>query len=275
MTTDTDMDTETPTIDTGNEHLRIEAADDRYVVTATIDRPEARNALSSQVTNGLQETIRAIEDTDVRVFVIRGSDGMFCSGGDLDAMTDIEGAMDYRDHFSTLARIAGDLATLDALVVAGVEGYCLAGGLGLASACDLVLAADDATFGTPEVNVGLFPMQAMAPITRTVGEKKALKLMFTGEHIDAATADSMGLVSEVVSASEFEERLAELVATLTNVSPVAIEMGKRAYYAQREMDYDRALEYLREMIALMAMSEDTKEGLRAFQEDREPEWSGQ
>ncbi|PSQ18292.1 enoyl-CoA hydratase [Halobacteriales archaeon QS_8_69_26] len=257
-----------------NEDLDVAVSDDGLVVRATIDRPDQRNALNESVFRGLFSTLAAADEGDVRVVVIRGAGGNFCSGGDLAEMPIGQGAQAYREGFSGLSRLIERMQSISALTVAAVEGYCLAGGLGLATACEFVVASREATFGTPEVDVGLFPAQAMAPIMRTVHEKRGLELLFTGEHVDAEEAHEMGMITRLADPDEFEAELDDLVGELARNSPVMVSMGKEAYYDQREMDFDRALAYLREVIALLAMSEDTEEGINAFLTDRDPEWRG-
>ncbi|MWG36169.1 enoyl-CoA hydratase-related protein [Halomarina oriensis] len=257
-----------------DDDLRLDTRDDGLVVRATIDRPDQRNALNDAVVAGLLDALDAADDADARVFVIRGAGETFCSGGDLSAMPLGQGAQDYRENFSGLARLLKRMEDASVITVAAVEGYCLAGGCGLAAACEFVVADADAQFGTPEVNVGLFPAQAMAPITRAVGEKQALKLMFTGERIDAEEAHRIGLVTTVADQGEFEATLDDTVAAIVKNSPVMLSMGKEAYYAQRDMGYGEALDYLKEVIALLALSEDTEEGIDAFLTDRDPEWRG-
>ncbi|ARS90627.1 enoyl-CoA hydratase/isomerase family protein [Natrarchaeobaculum aegyptiacum] len=257
-----------------SEDLAVSVSDDDLVVRATIDRPDRRNALNDGVIRGLSDVLEAADAGPTRVVVIRGAGGTFCSGGDLQEFPIGQGTQAYRENFGALSGLIERLQRTSALTVAAVEGHCLAGGLGLATACEFVLASDDASFGTPEVDVGLFPAQAMAPITRAATEKAALKLLFTGEHVDAAEAREMGLVTDVVAAEAFEADLESLVDTLAANSPVLIEMGKEAYYEQRDMDVASALAYLKEVIAMIAMSEDTEEGIDAFLTDREPDWRG-
>lgn len=257
-----------------NEDLRVETAPDGLVVRATIDREAKRNALNEPVIGGLIDALGAASDGDPRVFVIRGAGGTFCSGGDMSEMPIGQGAQAYRENFSGLARLLRAMRDAAVVTVAAVEGYCLAGGCGLAAGCEFVVASGDAEFGTPEVRVGLFPAQAMAPITRAVGEKQALRLLFTGERIGADEAREIGLVTEVYPADGFEEGLDDTVDAVARNSPVMLSMGKEAYYAQRNMGYDDALAYLKEVIALLALSEDTEEGVEAFLADREPEWKG-
>jgi len=260
--------------DLSNEDLAVSVSEDDLVVYATIDRPAERNALSPDVIGGLHDVLDHADRGQPRVVVVRGAEGTFCSGGDLAAMEGVFGADSaaYREHFSGLADLLERMASTGALTVAAVEGYCLAGGLGLAAGCEFVLAHEEATFGTPEVDVGLFPAQAMATITRAAGEKDALKLLFTGEFVDAGSAAEMGLVTDVAADGDFEDRLAALVDDLANNSPVLIELGKTAFYAQRDMDFGNALEYLREIITIVAMSDATEEGIDAYLNDRTPDW---
>ena len=259
-----------------NADLNVRESDDGLVIRATIDRHDERNALNESVIEGLLDVLAAADEGPARVVVIRGVGGTFCSGGDLKSMAANfgEGPQAYREGFSGLSTLMERLVATRALTVAAVEGYCLAGGMGLAAACDMLLASEEATFGTPEVDIGLFPAQALVPIMRTVTEKRGLKLLFTGEHIDATSAHEMGLTTDVVPESDFETELDSLVADLASSSPVMIEMGKRAYYTQRDMGFGEALSYMREIIALIAMSEDTEEGINAFLMDEEPDWSG-
>lgn len=257
-----------------NDDLSVSVSEDNLVVRATIDRPERRNALGEDVMRGLHDVLAAADEGEQRVVVIRGSQGTFCSGGDMSEFPIGKGTQAYRENFGALAGLVEQLQTTDALTVAAVEGYCLAGGLGLASACEFVLASSDAKFGTPEVEVGLFPAQAMAPIARAGSEKAVLNLLFTGEQIDAAAAQEMGLVTDVVDPDDFQDELDELVDTLAANSPVLISMGKEAYYTQRDMPFGEALTYLKEIITLIAMSDETEEGINAFLTDSEPDWRG-
>lgn len=259
-----------------NEDLAVEVSEDELVVRATIDRADQRNALNENVIGGLEDVLAAADEGAQRVVVVRGAGETFCAGGDIKGMASNfgTGPMAYREGFSGMATLVEAIVDTNALVVAAVEGYCLAGGMGLAAACDVILATEEATFGTPEVDIGLFPAQALVPIMRTVNEKQALHLLFTGEHIDAETAYDIGFATDVVPTESFDDELDDLVDSLANSSPVMIEVGKQAYYNQREMPFDEALSYMREIISLIAMSEDTEEGINAFLMDEEPDWKG-
>lgn len=256
------------------DDLAVSVGDDGLVAQATIDRPEKRNALNESVMRGLLDVAAAADGSDARVLVVRGTGGIFSAGGDLTEMPIGGTAQEYREGFSGLARVMTSLRDTSALTVAAVDGPCLAGGLGLAATCEFVVASESATFGTPEVRVGLFPVQAMVPIMRTVPEKRGLKLLFTGERVDAREAHELGLVTDVHPDEEFDDGLDAFVDTLAASSPVMLSMGKEAYYEQRDREFESALAYCREVIAMMAMSEDTAEGIEAFLADRDPEWSG-
>ena len=262
--------------DLTNEDLAVQLTNDGNVLRATFDRPETTNAINENIVLGLLDVMHAVDGSDVRVVVIRGTGGTFSSGGDLSDIDDRgeKTALERRQDEGGLSDLFDAMLSMDALTVAAVEGHCLAGGCGIASGCEFILAADDATFGTPEANVGMFPMQAMAGIMRTVHEKQGLKMLFTGEFVGAEEAHDMGLVTEVCDSESFDDRLEKFVGTLASNSPVMISLGKEAYYAQREMDFDRAHSYLQEMLVLLMMSEDHEEGIQAFLEDREPEWTG-
>jgi enoyl-CoA hydratase/carnithine racemase len=255
-----------------NEDFDVSVSDDGLVVHATIDRPEKHNAINDNVMEGLIGLMEAVDGTDSRVVVIRGADGTFCSGGDLGGMEGDSSVADLRDNARNLSRFYEVITGMDALSVAVVEGYCLAAGCAVAAVCDFVVASEDAQFGTPEVNVGMFPMLAMAPIMRAVQEKAGLQMMFTGDHISAAEAEDIGLATEAVAGDDLDERVAELLDSLAASSPIMIAMGKEAYYTQRDIPFQEAHTYLKEMISLLMMSEDTKEGIKAFNEDRDPEW---
>ena len=257
------------------DDLAVRVRDDDLVVRATIDRPEKRNALNESVMRGLLDVAEAVDEGPARVLVIEAAGGeVFSAGGDFTEMPIGGSAQQFRETFSGLAIVMSALRETDALTVAAVEGDCLAGGLGLAAACEFIVAAESAEFATPEVGVGLFPVQAMVPIMRTVPEKRGLKLLFTGEHIDAVEAYDMGLATEVHPDDEFDAELDAFLDDLAASSPVMIGMGKEAYYQQAGLSFDEALGYAKEVIALMAMSEDTEEGIEAQLMDRKPEWAG-
>ena len=262
--------------DLGNDYLAVTVADDGLAVRAVIDREEDRNALNGAVIEGLLDVLAYADEGETRVVVIRGAGGTFCAGGDIKSMAGAigQGSAAYREGFAGMKRLVEAAVDTAALTVAAVEGYCLAGGMGLAGACDVILASDEATFGTPEVELGIFPAQALVPVMRTVNEKQAFRYLFTGEQFDAETAHDIGFTTEVVPADSFEAELDDLVDGLVTPSAFTIEMGKEAFYNQREMGFEEALDYMREMVTLLAMSDDAEAGFNAFLTDSTPDWKG-
>ena len=262
--------------DLGNDDLAVTVADDGLAVRAVIDREEDRNALNGAVIEGLLDVLAYADEGETRVVGIRGAGGTFCAGGDIKSMAGAigQGSAAYREGFAGMKRLVEAAVDTAALTVAAVEGYCLAGGMGLAGACDVVIASEEATFGTPEVELGIFPAQALVPVMRTVNEKQAFRYLFTGEQFDAETAHDIGFTTDVVPADSFEAELDDLVDGLVTPSAFTIEMGKEAFYNQREMGFEEALDYMREMVTLLAMSDDAEAGFNAFLTDSTPDWKG-
>jgi enoyl-CoA hydratase/carnithine racemase len=159
-------------------------------------------------------------------------------------------------------------------VIAQVHGHALAGGCGLAAGCDLVIAAEDAVFGLPEIKVGLLPLVVMAPILRAVGRKRGLLMILSGDPVSAREAFEMGLVSRVVPRTELERETTALATRLARSSPSALALAKEAAETIQDMEYGKSLRYLRELLTLVALSDDAREGIAAFFEKREPEWKG-
>lgn len=248
---------------------------DGPVARVTIDRPERRNSMSFDVMAGLRESAaRARADDAVRVLVLTGAgDKAFCAGADLGSIGDT-GAAAAHDSRGLLADVFRDLWSLGKPTVARVRGYALAGGFGLALACDFVVAADDARFGTPEIDVGLWPYMITVPLVRSMPPKKALELMATGRRIDAAEAERIGFVNRVVAVDELDRAVDELTTTLAGKSPLIMRWGREAFYRVLDMTPDDALAYLQSMLTVTSASEDTAEGIAAFTEKRTPEWKG-
>jgi len=250
---------------------------DGAIARVTINRPEAHNALSPEVIEGLLAAFdRAAADPAVRVVVLTGAgDRAFCAGGDLGGRGFRDRSFVERHHdrrrFADLFRC---LNRLGVPVIARVRGHCLAGGFGLALGCDLVVASDDSTFGTPEVKRGLMPMMIMATIFRNVGRKKGMELLLTGDRISAAEAERLGLVNHVVPPDQLDARVDELAAKIAAMSPAVVRLGRDAFYAMQDMGFDQALDYLQSMLTVNLGTEDAIEGVRAFLEKREPAWKG-
>jgi enoyl-CoA hydratase/carnithine racemase len=246
------------------------------VARVTIDRPERRNAMSYGVMKGLQDAVaRAKADDAVRVLVLTGAgEKAFCAGADLGSGGIADGASSAHDGRGMLADLFRDLWGLGKPTIARVRGYALAGGFGLALACDFVVASDDARFGTPEVNVGLWPYMITVPLLRSMPPKRVLELMMTGRRVDASEAERIGFVTRVVSVDKLDGAVDELTATLSSKSPLILRWGRESFYHVLDMDPDDALAYLQAMLTVTSASEDTAEGVAAFAEKREPEWKG-
>jgi len=252
----------------------VEYSVDRYAARVTINRPDRRNAMSADVMRQLRDAVAAAKSDDgVRVVILTGAgDQAFCAGADLGSLADNTGAIAAHDGRGELARLFRDLWSLGKPTIARVRGFALAGGFGLAMACDLVVAADDAVFGTPEINVGLWPFMITVPILRVLSPRIALELMATGRRLDAAEALRLGLVNRVVPVGELDSAVDELAATLAAKSPVAMRLGRDSFYRSLDMRADDALDYLQSMLTIMTLSEDTAEGIAAFAEKRAPNW---
>src|SRR6201999_4068117 len=242
------------------------------VATIALDEPDTRNALSDDL---LAELIRALEacrdDDAVRCVVLTSTHhSVFSSGGNLGGF-----AADVplvHKHFATslFPEVFALLGELGKPSICAANGHVLAGALGLALACDLVIASEGARFGTPEINIGLFPFMIMALIYRNVGRKKTAELMLLGEQISAAEAERIGIVNRVVAADEFDAAVADWAARLAARSPLLMKLGKDAMDRQQDMALPDALDYLRSQLTLALSTEDIQEGVRAFFEKREP-----
>lgn len=256
------------------EDLRYET--EGAVARITIDRPERRNAMSFEVMQGLREAVgRARADETVRVVVLTGAgDRAFCSGADLGAVAGTESASGAHEARGLLADLFRDLWSLDKPTIARVRGFALAGGFGLALACDFVIAADDAQFGTPEINVGLWPYMITVPLLRSMPPKRAYELMATGRRVDAVEADRIGFVTRVVPVAELDAAVDELAAQLAAKSPLIMAWGRDAFSRAQQMPDDAALDYLQSMLTVTSYTDDTAEGIAAFVDKREPRWTG-
>jgi enoyl-CoA hydratase/carnithine racemase len=254
--------------------LRYEAAEG--IATIALDQPETRNALSNALLDELLHALAGARDDEaVRCVVLSSThETVFSSGGDLGGFS-ADVALVHKhaanDRFPRLFELIG---TLGKPVICAARGHVLAGALGLALACDLVIAGERATFGTPEINVGLFPFMIAALIGRNIGRKKMTELLLLGHRIDAHEAQRLGIVNRVVSPLEFDAAVADWAAQLAAKSPLLMKLGRDALFAQQDMGFGEALEYLRAQLTLALSTDDAREGVAAFLEHREPRWTG-
>ena len=249
---------------------------DSGVATITLNDPDTRNALSAELLLGLIEAFeRAREDEHVRCVVLESShEKVFSSGANLGGFAgDVPLVHKHfgSERFVELFKLIGALGKP---TVCAADGHVLAGALGIALACDLIVASEKATFGTPEINVGAFPFMIMALIYRNVSRKKANELLLLGERWSAQEALAAGIVNRVVSAEDFDAAVADWAEKLAGKSPVIMRLGKEAMRRQLDMPFDDALDYLRAQLTLALSTEDIVEGVTAFFEKREPQWKG-
>jgi enoyl-CoA hydratase/carnithine racemase len=246
------------------------------VARISMNLPDTRNALSNQLLTELIDAFESARDDERVRCVVLGSthEKVFSAGGNLEGF-----AADVplvHKHFGTerFPLLFKLIMELGKPTICAANGHVLAGSLGIALACDLVIAKDSATFGTPEINVGVFPFMIMALIYRNVPRKKANEMMLLGERLSAEEAREAGIVNRVVSSDEFDAAVDDWATRLAAKSPVLMKLGKDAMYRQLDMPLDEALDHLRSQLSIAFTTEDIQEGVRAFFEKRNPSWTG-
>ena len=260
---------------TDYEKIRYVVADNG-VATITLDDPETRNALSTELLEELIEAFSAAKANEAaRVVILTSShEKVFSSGANLGGFgADAPTVHKHfaSDRFLTLFKLIGELGKPS---IVAANGHVLAGSLGIALACDLIIAKEGAGFGTPEINVGLFPFMIMALIYRNVPRKKTNEMLLLGERLTAEEALDAGIVNKVVPADEFEAAVDDWATKLASKSPLILRLGKDAMWRQMDMPLAEALDYLRSQLTIELETEDAIEGVKAFFEKREPEWRG-
>jgi enoyl-CoA hydratase len=246
------------------------------VATIALDRPETRNALSDELLDDLLAALAQARDDDaVRCVVLTSThEKVFSAGGDLGQFASQQPLVLKHAATARFPRVFALLNELGKPTLCAANGHVLAGALGLALACDLVIASEAARFGTPEISVGVFPFMIMALIYRNIGRKKANELMLLGEQISAREAERIGLVNRVVAPEELDAAVADWAAKLAAKSPLLMRMGKDAMARQLDMPLADALEFLHAQLSLAFSTDDIQEGVKAFFEKREPVWTG-
>ncbi|HEY1817479.1 MAG TPA: enoyl-CoA hydratase-related protein [Kofleriaceae bacterium] len=247
------------------DYATITVDDSGPVARITLNLPDKRNPISPAMCGELVAALRAIR---ADVIVLTGAGTVFSAGGDLAGMQAAAGAHPP----ATLVELLVAMHELGKPIIAMVNGPALAGGLGLMVACDLVVAADTATFGTTEIAVGLWPMMITAELTRSVGRKRVLEMMLTGAKLSAAEALACGLVTRVVPAAELEASTMALAIGLAQRSPVVMQLGLRAFYRSQDMELEPQLRFLQGELGRVLATDDAKEGIAAFLGKRSPVW---
>lgn len=245
------------------------------VATVVINDPARRNPLSIDTMTELTEAVRtAAGDPGVRVIVLTGAgDRAFSAGGDLSGGF-VDSPLSDHEGRGALADLFRSMRQNPKPIVGRINGVALGGGFGIAAACDITIAADHARFGTPEIDLGLWPMMISAVLLPLVPRKRLIEMMLVGRVIDAAEALELGLVTRVVPQSSLDAAVEETVRTLLAKSPAALALGKSSFYAAEGMDFDTALDHLHIGLTAVSFTDDAKEGVQAFIDKRKPEWTG-
>ena len=240
-----------------------------------LNRPAARNALSVGLMSALQQALgRTAAERECRVVVIAGAGPAFCAGHDLRELRADPSRAAYERVFAQCSDLMQQIVALPKPVIAEVHGIATAAGCQLVATCDLAVAAEDARFATPGVNIGLFCSTPMVALTRAVGRKAAMEMLLTGDLVGAATAKTLGLVNRVVPKAELAAATAALAGTIAAKSALTVAIGKEAFYRQAEMDLQSAYAYAAEVMTRNMLARDAAEGIDAFIAKRPPVWSG-
>ena len=254
------------------EHILFEV--DGAMAYITMNRPEKRNALSLAHMQELTGCLKAIgESREAQVVVLGGNGAAFCAGHDLSEMVGRDPEF-YRHLFDVCCELMETIQRIPQPVIARVHGPATAAGCQLAATCDLVVASEEARFATPGVKIGLFCSTPMVALSRSVGQKKAMEMLLTGDFISAEEALAEGLVNKVVPAEDLEAETQRLAAKIAEASPLVVGVGKQTFYRQIEMPVQQAYAYTKEVMSFNASFADAQEGICAFLEKRKPEWKG-
>ncbi|MDQ3922551.1 MAG: enoyl-CoA hydratase [Actinomycetota bacterium] len=254
------------------EHILYEG--DGVVALVTMNRPKKRNALSLDHMQELISCFKTIgEAREAQVVILRANGPAFCAGHDLSEMVGRDPDF-YRYLFDVCCELMETIQSIPQPVIAQVHGVATAAGCQLAATCDLVVAAEEARFATPGVKIGLFCSTPMVALSRSVGQKKAMEMLLTGEFVPAEEALAEGLVNKVVPADELEAETRTLAEKIVEASPLVVGVGKQAFYRQLEMPTEQAYSYTKEVMSFNATFADAQEGICAFLEKRRPEWQG-
>jgi enoyl-CoA hydratase len=247
------------------------------VATLTLNRPERRNALSPKMLHDLLRALTWCRDqSEVRVVVLTGAgDQAFCAGADLSTFEASSAEVEQHRERYQFVELFSLMQELGKPLVGRINGHALAGGFGLACACDLLLAVKTATFGTPEINVGVWPAMIQAILARNLPRKLVLEMILLGDRWSATQMQEAGLLNRVASSlEELDAQVAELTGRLVTRSPAVLKLGRDSFYRQQDMEFRAALEYLHSQLTVISLTEDAKEGARAFFERREPRFRG-
>ncbi len=245
---------------------------ENHIGIITLNRPEQLNTFTATLADELNQALVDMDNEgDIRVVVLKGNGRVFCAGIDVSVLP-MKGILEYRPWIRAMEKVILTIAHMVKPVIVAAHGVAAANGAGLVAAADLAIVAEGTRIGTTAINVGLFCMGPAVPLSRSLGRKLALEMLLTGDFIDAQRAASIGLVNKVVPPDKLMDEALELAAKLASKSPIALQMGKQAFYTMSDMGFENALEYSDEMFAELCTTEDAIEGVNAFKEKRKPVW---
>ena len=255
----------------GYNNLIVDIGDD-FVAMITLNRPEHLNTFNTPLALELIDAFKELDrDNRVRVIIIKGQGKGFCAGIDIKEFFD-KSTMEYRDWVELMEKPLLTISQLRKPVIAQVHGVAAANGAGLVAAADLAVATESARIGLTAINVGLNCVGPVIPVSRSIGRKRALEMLYFGEMVKARKALEMGLVNKVVPEDDLDGETRRWAARLAKKSPVAMQIAKQAFYASADMDYQQSFDYMNEAFARLCSTADAKEGVLAFLERRKPDW---
>jgi len=256
-----------------HENIVVEKRDHFGIIT--LNRPEQMNTFTVPFARELNSALLEMEkDDQVRVVIVKGAGKHFSTGISLSEFKD-KSHHQYRQLIRLMDEHNHTIAGMKKPVIASVKGYALANGAGLVFACDLAVASESAKFGTTAINVGLICLGPAVPLARSVGRKKTLEMVLTGDVIPASEAERLGLINRVVPEDQLEAATMEMAEKIAAKNPFAVRTGKAGIYGMQDLPYHQALDYMGELFAALCSTEDAREGIRAFQEKRDPVWKGE
>jgi len=243
-----------------------------HVGIIILNRPDQFNTFNRALAQEMCKALIELEmDKAVRVVVVKGAGKAFCTGIDVSEFFG-KTLQEYREWIALMERMIHVIASMKKPVIASAHGYAVANGAGIIAACDLAVVAEGTKIGATAINVGLFCMGPAVPMSRSLSRKRCLEMVMTGDMVDAADAERWGMVNKVVPLEKLEEETMALADKLAGKSPLALQMGKEAYYGMADLEYGKALAYTNELFAALCMTEDAKEGVEAFLQKRKPQW---
>jgi enoyl-CoA hydratase/carnithine racemase len=245
---------------------------ENHIGVITLNRPEQLNTFTTALARELSEALADMDrDETIRVVILKGNGRVFCAGIDVSVMP-MKSILEYRPWIQDMEKMSLTIAHMVKPVIVAAHGVAAANGAGLVAAADLAIIAEGTRIGATAINVGLFCMGPAVPLSRSLGRKRALEMLLTGDFIDAEKAERIGLVNKVVPSDKLMDEAMNLATKLASKSPIALQMGKKAFYTMSDMVFEKALEYSNEMFVELCTTEDAIEGIQAFQEKRDPVW---